>query len=181
MHAATVISTNRSTGHTFSKMPIARLELQAGHGVIGDAHHGVKVRHRSRVAKDPTQPNLRQVHLLHAELFEALALRGFDVSAGDLGENLTTAGIDLLGLSENAELQIGVQVRLRVTGLRNPCVQLNHFKSGLMAAVLDRGADGSLIRKAGVMAVVLEGGIVSVGDPISIHAPDGGFVALRPV
>ncbi|ROZ77164.1 MOSC domain-containing protein [Ramlibacter sp. WS9] len=139
--------------------------LVQGLGVQGDAHLGETVKHRSRVARDSTQPNLRQVHLLHAELFDELMAAGFAVWPGDLGENITTRGLDLLGLSAGTCLHIGKAV-IEVTGLRNPCSQIDRFQKGLMAAVLDRDAQGQLVRKAGVMGVVLAGGEVRAGDPI---------------
>lgn len=95
---ATVISVSKSDEHTFSKQVLHSITLIAGDGVEGDAHCGKTVQHRSRVKADPTQPNLRQVHLIHSELFEELKEQGFDVAAADLGENITTRGIDLLSL-----------------------------------------------------------------------------------
>ncbi|RHW18517.1 MOSC domain-containing protein [Sphingomonas gilva] len=140
-------------------------------GVEGDAHAGATVKHRSRVARDPAEANLRQVHLVHAELFDELAPLGFHLSPGDIGENILTRGVDLLALPRDAELAIGGEARLRVTGLRNPCRQLDGFQPGLMAATLGRDAQGALIRKAGVMAVVLAGGDIAPGDPIAITLP----------
>ncbi|MEM7323087.1 MAG: MOSC domain-containing protein [Actinomycetota bacterium] len=166
-----MVGLQRSTEHSFHKFGESELELIAGIGVSGDAHAGARVRHRSRVAADPTQPNLRQVHLIHAELFELLADRGFTVSAGDMGENITTSGIDLLGLPVGATLAIGEDTILSVTGLRNPCRQLNDFQDGLTGAVLDRAEDGSLIRLAGVMAVVVRSGVIALGDNISVALP----------
>jgi len=153
----------------------------AGLGVEGDAHMGVTVKHRSRVRRDPSQPNLRQVHLIHAELVDALQSQDFAVSAGAMGENITTRGIDLLGLPRSTQLRIGATAVVEVTGLRNPCYQLNTFQPGLMAAVLDRDAQGNLIRKAGVMGIVLAGGVVSVSDLIGVTLPDGPFHPLEPV
>src|ERR1700735_2907241 len=144
----------RST-HSFSKQPRMWIRLLAGLGVEGDAHLGTTVQHQSRVARDPTQPNLRQVHLLHRELLETLCDQGFVIGPGDIGENILTRDIDLLGLPTGAVLRIGEAAEIRVTGLRNPCAQLDRFKPGLMKATLDRDAEGNLIRKAGVMAVVL--------------------------
>ncbi|MFC3149367.1 MOSC domain-containing protein [Piscinibacterium candidicorallinum] len=167
--------------HAFSKTVQAGIELLVGLGVAGDVHAGVTVKHRSRVAKDPTQPNLRQVHLIHAELLDHLAAQGFTVRPGDLGENLLTRGIDLLGLPTDAELQIGPVARIRITGLRNPCAQIDRFAPGLMSALLDRAADGSLIRKGGVMAVVLACGPVRAGDAITIHLAPGEHRPLAPV
>ncbi|HEX9414176.1 MAG TPA: MOSC domain-containing protein, partial [Ktedonobacterales bacterium] len=143
----------------------------AGLGVEGDAHLGETVKHRSRVARDPTQPNRRQVHLIHAELHDELRAVGFVVSAGQMGENVTTRGVDLLDLPSGTRVHLGNTAVVEVTGLRNPCVQLDRFQSGLMAAVLGRDEDGRLIRKAGVMAIVLVGGEVRPGDPIIVELP----------
>lgn len=168
----TIIALARDGAHNFSKPAAERAELVAGLGVQGDAHAGVTVKHRSRVAKDPSQPNLRQVHLIHAELFEELAGKGFGVSPGQLGENITTRNIDLLGLSVGTRLRLGADAVIEVTGLRNPCYQINGIATGLMDAVLDRAADGSLIRKCGIMAIVIASGVVSVGDEIALdYAP----------
>ena len=160
-----------SASHTFSKPLQLGIRLTAGQGVDGDAHRGTTVKHRSRVARDPTQPNLRQVHLIHAELHEELRGLGFDVAPGDMGENITTRHIDLLALPTGARLQLGASAVVEITGLRNPCVQLDTFQKGLMAATLGRDADGNLVRKAGVMAVVLESGDVRAGDPIRVVLP----------
>ena len=181
MPAARVTSVGRDDKHAFSKPREPAIMLEAGHGVVGDAHHGVTVKHRSRVAKDPTQANLRQVHLIHEELFVELASEGFTVRPGDLGENITTAGIDLLALPRSARLRIGTEVLVEVTGLRNPCQQINRFQSGLMQAVLGRDADGDLVRKTGVMAVVITGGAVRPDDTIKIELPAGTQRTLEPV
>lgn len=167
--------------HEFSKPPRIGIRLLAGLGVEGDAHLGVTVKHRSRVAKDPTQPNLRQVHLIHEELFDELKAAGFDIGAGSIGENITTRGIDLLGLPRGARLHIGPAAVVDVTGLRNPCRQLNDYRPGLMQAVLGRDAAGHLIRKAGIMSVVLAEGEVRAGDPIRIELPAGPHQRLEPV
>jgi MOSC domain-containing protein YiiM len=167
---ARVLSLARAAGHAFSKETVASLTLLTGLGIEGDAHCGETVKHRSRVAVDPTQPNLRQVHLIQAELFEELAAKGFAILPGDLGENVTTTGIDLLALPTGTRLTIG-EALIEVTGLRNPCAQIDTFRPGLMKAVLDRAADGSLIRKAGIMAVVVTGGRIAVGDPIAAALP----------
>ena len=173
-----VIAVAQARGHHFSKTPALSIRLIAGLGVEGDAHAGVTVKHRSRVARDPSQPNLRQVHLIHRELFDELRPRGFDLAPADLGENVTTLGIDLLALPVGARLRLGADAIVEITGLRNPCVQIDRFRPGLMAAVLDRAADGGLIRKSGVMAVVLAGGDVRPGDAIAIELPPLPHVAL---
>ena len=167
--------------HRFSKQPVQSLTLIAGLGVEGDAHAGVTVKHRSRVARDPSQPNLRQLHLLHAEIFEELAPHGFTLKPGDIGENVTTRGLDLLGLGTGTRLCLGKEAIVEITGLRNPCAQLDHFQAGLMAAMLGRDASGGLIRKSGVMAIVLQGGVLRVGDPIISIAPEGPHRPLQPV
>jgi MOSC domain-containing protein YiiM len=159
----------------------ARIRLLSGLGVEGDAHMGETVKHRSRVARDPSQPNLRQVHLIHAELHDELAAAGFDVVVGQMGENIATRGIDLLGLPTGTKLHIGQHAVVEITGLRNPCAQLEGIQPGLMAATLDRDADGNLIRKAGVMGIVLVDGDVSSGDEIRVELPDEPHVPLAPV
>ncbi|HEY3111274.1 MAG TPA: MOSC domain-containing protein [Chloroflexota bacterium] len=176
-----VTSVSRSGGHTLSKPGQGSIRLLAGLGVEGDAHMGEKVKHRSRVARDPGQPNLRQVHLIHAELHDELRAAGFAVAAGQMGENVTTRGVDLLGLPTGARLRLGDDAVVEVTGLRNPCAQLDRIQDGLMAATLDRDADGNLIRKAGIMAVVVTGGEVSPGDPIEVELPAGPQRPLQPV
>lgn len=176
-----ILAVASAPGHAFSKRAVAQITLIAGLGVAGDAHAGETVKHRSRVARDPTQPNLRQVHLLHAELFDELAPRGFALAPGDIGENVTTRGLDLLALPAGTLLRLGEAATVEVTGLRNPCHQLDRFASGLMAATLDRAADGSLIRRAGVMAVVRHGGVVLPGDAIAVTLPPGPHAALAPV
>ena len=138
----------RDGRHRFSKPTAESISLVEGLGVEGDAHFGRTVQHRSRVRRDPSQPNLRQVHLIHAELFDELAPRGFALAAGAIGENITTRGLDLLALPQDAELHIGPTAVVRVTGLRNPCEQLDRYLPGLMSAVLARAPDGSLVRKA---------------------------------
>ena len=161
-----VVAVSRSPKHTMTKPNTGRIRLVAGLGVEGDAHQGTTVKHRSRVAKTPEAPNLRQVHLVHAELFEELLAAGFAVSPGLMGENVTTRGVDLLGLPEGTRLHLGPEAVVEVTGLRNPCHQLNGLQPGLMAATLDRDANGNLVRKAGIMAIVLTGGDVGDGDAI---------------
>jgi MOSC domain-containing protein YiiM len=181
MNTGKVVAVSRCGTHRFSKPTQLSIRLLEGLGVAGDAHLGVTVKHRSRVAKDPTQPNLRQVHLLHEELIDALRAAGFDVAPGVMGENVTTRGIDLLGLARGTRLLLGATAVVEVTGLRNPCVQLDKFQPGLMAATLDRDARGNLIRKAGIMGVVLASGDVSGGDPIGIEQPSGPHERLQPV
>ncbi len=179
--AGIVVAVNRSAVHTFSKPTEALIRLIKGLGVEGDAHMGETVKHRSRVAADPTAPNLRQVHLIHAELHDELNVAGFNVAPGDMGENITTRGLDLLGLPRGARLHIGDAAIVEVTGLRNPCVQLDQFRNGLMRAVLGRDAEGNLTRKAGVMGTVVAGGDVRSGDAIRAVWPPPPHLALEKV
>jgi MOSC domain-containing protein YiiM len=166
-----VEAVHKSAAHTMRKPVQPSIRLLAGLGVDGDAHMGVTVKHRSRVAVDPTQPNLRQVHLIHAELFDELEEKGFRVQPGMMGENITTRGIDLLSLPVGARLHIGADAVVEITGLRNPCTQLDGLQSGLMAATLDHDEHGNLIRKAGVMGIVLTGGEVHPTDAIRVELP----------
>ncbi|MFT3964916.1 MAG: MOSC domain-containing protein [Sphingobium sp.] len=166
-----VVAVARDGAHRFSKTRVEAIHIVAGLGVEGDAHQGATVRHRSRVAADPTQPNLRQVHLIQSELFEELRRKGFDIAPAQLGENITTHGVDLLALPRGARLYVGRAVVLELTGLRNPCGQIERFRAGLLAAVLDRGPSGEPIRKAGVMSIVLTGGVVRPGDRVAVEWP----------
>ena len=168
---AKVTAVHISQSHTFSKFSADGITLLKGLGVEGDAHMGLTVKHRSRVKADPTQPNLRQVHLVHSELFTEVAGKGFGVKPGDIGENITTAGIDLLSLPRDTILKIGPSAAVQITGLRNPCKQIDNFQNGLLAAVLDKDEEGNLIRKAGIMGIVLEGGPIKVGDAIVVELP----------
>lgn len=167
--------------HRFSKRSVESIRLIAGLGVEGDAHLGVTVQHQTRVRSDPTQPNLRQVHLMHAELFDELRAAGYEIASAELGENVTTRGLDLLHLPAGTRVRLGAEAVVEITGLRNPCRQMNAHRPGLMQAVLDRDADGNLVRKAGVMAIVLEGGQVRPGDRIAIELPKGPHLPLEPV
>jgi MOSC domain-containing protein YiiM len=168
-----VIAVARSATHTFTKPTRDTIRLTAGLGVDGDAHQGVTVKHRSRVARDPSQPNLRQVHLIHAELLDEVAADGFDVPPGGLGENVLTRGIDLLGLSTGTVLRIGQSAVIRVTGLRNPCLQIDAYADGLLAKVVGRDEAGNIVRRAGIMGVVEVSGDVAPGDLIAVEAPTG--------
>jgi hypothetical protein len=176
-----VTAVSRSATHTFSKPNRESIRLLAGIGVEGDAHGGETVKHLSRVARDPSEPNLRQVHLIHAELHDELEGKGFTVSAGEMGENVTTRGVDLLALPTGTRLHLGATAVVEVTGLRTPCAQLDHFQQGLMAAVLDRDEEGHLVRKSGVMGIVLAGGEVRPGDPILVEPPPEPHRPLEPV
>lgn len=192
-----VVAVCLDEAHRFSKIPVESITLVAGLGVLGDAHAGHLVQHLSRVRRDPDQPNLRQVHLIHAELLDEARELGYELHPGDLGENLLTTGLDLLGLPAGTLLDLGGPV-LRLTGLRNPCAQINAFRPGLLKVVLTR-ADGSpadqpapptgsagadtapVIRKAGVMAVVERGGEVAPGQAITVTLPPPPHRPLAPV
>ncbi|MEL6206993.1 MAG: MOSC domain-containing protein [Pseudomonadota bacterium] len=165
-----VVAVARDELHRFSKVTCDEIILITRRGVQGDAHCGAAVKHRSRVAKDPTQPNLRQVHLIGLETLETLKSQGFNFAPGAVGENITTGGIDLLDLPQGAVLAIG-GAEIEVTGLRNPCLQLDAFQEGLMHALLDKGPDGRLIRKAGIMGIVRQGGVVRPGMAIDVALP----------
>jgi MOSC domain-containing protein YiiM len=169
--AGTVVAVCGNARYSFTKPTREDITLLAGLGVEGDVHAGVTVKHRSRVAKDPTKPNLRQVHFIHEELFAEVGAEGFAVTPGALGENITTAGIDLLGLPAGTLLRIGADAVVEVTGLRNPCRQIDAFQQGLLKQVLTRDASGAVVRKAGIMGVVREGGVVRPEDPIVAELP----------
>src|SRR5215469_2397641 len=166
-----VAAVSRSPRHSLAKANKQSIRLMAGLGVEGDAHQGATVKHRSRVKLNPAAPNLRQVHLIHGELYDELRQAGFPVEPGQMGENITTAGVDLLGLATGTRLYLGDSAVVEVTGLRNPCAQLDKIHKGLMAATLDRDAEGNLVRKAGIMGIVLAAGEVRPGDPIRVEPP----------
>ena len=176
---AIVVAVSRSAKHTFSKSPELLVRLVAGLGVEGDAHSGATVKHRSRLLRWKDRPNLRQVHLIHEELLQELAAAGFRVSPGVLGENITTRGLDLLSLPRGTRLHLGADAVVEITGLRNPCKQLDDYQGGLTRAVLDRDANGALVRKAGVMAIVISTGDVRPGDGIAVHLPSQPHEALQ--
>lgn len=171
MSHATVTAVSSDSDHRFSKLNRPVIRLVAGFGVEGDAHLGVTVQHLSRIAQDPAQPNLRQVHLIHAELFDDLAAAGYTVKPGDLGENVTTRGIDLLTLPVGTVLRLGLDAVVEITGLRNPCLQIDGFRTGLLKQVLGRDAAGEVVRKAGIMGIVLAPGAVHPGDPVTAELP----------
>lgn len=179
--SAAVVAVSRKASHGVDKANQLLIRLLPGEGVEGDAHCGVKVKHRSRARQYPDMPNLRQVHLLQAELHDELAGMGFALSPGQMGENVTTRGVDLLSLPKGARLRLGDAAVVELTGLRNPCVQLDGLRPGLMAACLGRSLEGHPVRKAGVMAIVLTGGEVRAGDPIVVEPPAGSPEPLRPV
>ena len=178
---ARVVAVHRDGEHRFSKTPVPEVRLLAGIGVQGDAHAGPTVQHLSRVAVDPTQPNLRQVHLIAAELHTELGRTGHDVAPGHLGENLTTTGVDLLGLPRGARLRLGPDAVVEITGLRNPCAQIDRFRPGLLREVVRRAPDGGIERRAGVMGIVLVGGTVRAGDAVEVRLPPPPHAPLAPV
>lgn len=168
---ARVIAVSVDDEHRFSKVPRPWIDLLVGHGVVGDAHAGATVQHRSRVARDPDQPNLRQVHLIDTSFFALAAQHGFAIGPGDLGENITTDGLDLLSLPQGTVLRIGREVLLQVTGLRNPCHQINTFRAGLLTVAVGTDQAGHVVRRVGIMAVVLVGGRIESGDGIDWESP----------
>ena len=181
MREPEVLAVHRSGSHSFSKETVREVDLVAGWGVAGDAHGGARVRHRSRVQSDPTQPNLRQIHLMQAELFAELQREDHVVGAGDLGENITTRDVDLLSLPTGTVLKLGAKTLIALTGLRNPCAQIEAFQKGLLELIVGRDDSGEIVRRAGVMGVVLSGGTVRPGDPIQVAAPPGAPIPLKPV
>ena len=179
--SGTVVAVASSATHTLTKPVAASIRLLAGLGVEGDAHAGERVKHRSRVARGPSQPNLRQVHLIHAELFDELRDAGFDIMPGQMGENVTISGVDLLRLPTGTRLRLGEAAIVEVTGLRNPCAQLDRIRPGLMKATLGRDPDGNLIRKAGIMGIVVAGGDIRAGDTVRLDLPAPPHMPLAPV
>lgn len=181
INKATVIALSKSETHSFSKVNCEKLLLLEGLGIEGDAHMGKTVKHISRVKQDSAQPNLRQVHLIHSELFDEIELKGFHVNPGQIGENVTTHGIDLLSLPKGTILKIGADAAIEVTGLRNPCNQLNSIKEGLMNAVLGKDDNGTIILKAGIMGIVINGGEIHVKDTIEVVLPQQPYIKLERV
>jgi MOSC domain-containing protein YiiM len=179
--AARVIAVSRDTGHNFTKPNVPSIELVTRLGVMGDAHLGEAVQHRVRVKEDPTKPNLRQVHLIHSELFDEMAALGFAMRPGVIGENITTRGVDLLALPKGARLSIGRDAVVEITGLRNPCRQIEAFQPGLLAALVGRDAHGEPVLKSGIMGIVVKGGVVRPGDSIGIALPSEPYERLRKV
>ncbi|MBT2507829.1 MOSC domain-containing protein [Streptomyces sp. ISL-98] len=169
--SGTVTAVSSNGEYSFTKPNRDSITLLPGLGVEGDVHAGVTVKHRSRVAQDPTQPNLRQVHLIHEELFDEVLEEGFKVAPGELGENITTRGIDLLALPTGTLLRIGDEAVVEITGLRNPCLQIDAFQDGLLKQVVGRDTAGNIVRKAGIMSIVTAGGVVWPGDRITVDLP----------
>jgi MOSC domain-containing protein YiiM len=178
---ASVVAVSKDGQHRFRKRPCDQITLLAGIGIAGDAHAGVTVQHRSRAARDPAQPNLRQVHLLPREFFDEARAKGYELAPGDLGENVLTQGLDVLTLSRDTLLHIGAQAIVRVTGLRNPCTQIDRFRKGLLKVALGRDENGQVVRKAGAMGVVTSGGIIRPGDLIEVELPAPPHHALEGV
>jgi MOSC domain-containing protein YiiM len=179
--SAYVVGVSRDSGHRFSKPAVASIRVIAGHGIEGDAHAGATIQHRHPMRLDPTRPNLRQVHLIQAELHDELRELGYDVKPGELGENVTTRGIDLLGLPQGTRLRIGPDVVLEVTGLRSPCQQINKFTPGLLKEVIRTDPDGIVVRKTGIMSVVRADGVIHPDDTIVVELPDGPQLPLEVV
>ncbi len=175
---ASVLAVARDAGHNFSKPVCDSINVVTGLGVEGDAHYGKLIQHLYRIKKEPNDPNLRQIHLIHRELHEELRAKGFDIAPGDMGENVTTQGIDLLGLPRGTVLKFGEEAAVEITGLRNPCYQLNDFREGLMKACLDKAEDGSVIFKSGIMGIILKDGTIKPGDQIRVELPDGPHTPL---
>jgi MOSC domain-containing protein YiiM len=177
--AASVVSVNSKDTPGVGKIPRESIRLVANYGVEGDYHAGANVRHRSRAAKDPDQPNLRQVHLVHSELFDEMAALGISVAPGQMGENITTRGLALLDLAPGARLHIGESAVVEITGCRNPCAQLDGVDERLLPQVALKADDGSIVRKAGIMGIVIAGGTVRPGDAIDVELPAGAAVGAR--
>lgn len=175
--AAEVVAVSRASAHVFSKTVVDQITLVENWGVEGDAHAGVTAQHLYVKKKDPARANLTQVHLIAEELFDELRGR-FDVAAGELGENITTRGVDLLALPLGTRLHLGDTAIVEVTGLRSPCSQINRFKGGLMKALVAKDDDGCVIRKSGIMGIVVAGGVVSPGDGLRVQLPAGEPIAL---
>ena len=175
-----VVAVSRSPTHSMAKPSQPVIRLLAGLGVEGDAHAGTTVRHRYLRRRDPSQPNLAQVHLLHAELHDELRAGGFDLAPGEMGENVTTRGVHLLGLPTGTRLRLGDTAVVEVTGLRTPCCRLDGIQPGLMAATRAK-VGRKLFFKAGIMAVVVAGGEVGPGDAIRVDLPPEPHVPLKPV
>ena len=168
---ASVVAVSKDEYHRFSKVPCTQITLIKGVGVRGDTHSGVTVQHLFAVEQDPRQPNLRQVHLLQQEFLDQARDQGYELTPGDLGENILTDDLDLVGLWQDTLLHIGSQAVVRVSGLRNPCAQIDSFRPGLLQVAVRRDLKGDVVRKAGIMGVVTTGGVVHPGDEIEVEWP----------
>ena len=175
---AKVIAVSRKATHKFSKNNQLAIDLVAGFGVSGDAHYGQTVQHRYDKKKDPNRPNLRQVHLIQSELFDWVANKGYAIAPGDLGENITTRGIDLLALPLGTRLKLGESAIVELTGLRHPCKLINSLGQNLMDVMKDSTPKGEMRPKAGVMSVVIESGKIMPDDEVVVFLPNGPFVPL---
>lgn len=165
--------------HRFSKPPKQHITLVENHGVEGDAHAGKHVRHRFIAKVRPMQANRRQVHLIRAELFDELREAGHPIGPGDLGENVTTAGLKLEHLPLGTRLHLGETAVVELTGLRTPCALIDRFQKGLRKKML-----GGVLRpkyKCGVLGVVVAGGRVEPGDRVRVEAPPPPFAPLPPM
>jgi len=179
-----VVAVHCDAEHRFSKQQQEEITLIAGLGVEGDAHAGAQVRHRSRVAKDPTQPNLRQIHLVASELLDEVREAGHDIVEGQLGENITTVGLDLVALPTGTVLRVGGSL-IALTGLRNPCKQINAVGNGVLKMMFvdgeHYGRPGGTVGRAGVMGVVVSGGVVQPGDSIAVSLPPEPHLPMESV
>ena len=175
-----VVAVSRSAKHGFSKEVQTSITLLAGRGVEGDAHAGETVQHLYRVKLDPTAPNLAQVHFLHAELLDEMGPQGYALAPGAMGENVLTQGLDLLGMPTGALFRIGEAV-VEISGIRDPCKKIDALGKGLTKRLFDRAADGMLMRKAGIMGVVRQGGAIRPGDTIEVELPPGPHRRLEVV
>jgi MOSC domain-containing protein YiiM len=176
-----VVAVAAAPGHQLSKRIVPEIRLVEGLGIQGDAHLGQTTQHQTQVRSDPTRPNLRQVHLMHAELFPELAAKGYEIGPAMLGENITTEGVDVLSLPRGTLLRIGRDAVVQLTGLRNPCRQLDAFRPGLAQAMFGKDENGELVRKAGVMSIVVSGGAIRAGDVIIVDVPAGRRERMLPV
>ena len=181
MSEPTVVAVASKPDPGVHKVPREAVTLVAGHGVEGDYHAGRFVRHRSRAAKTPDLPNRRQVHLIHSELFDEVAALGIEVRPGAMGENITTRGLAILDLPPGTRLHLGAEAVVEVTGCRNPCAQLDAVDPRLLPQVAQKAADGTIMRKAGIMGIVVHGGVVRAGDAIRVEVPAGATGRLEPI
>ena len=180
--AGEVVAVSRAPLHGFAKQVQPSIRLLAGEGVEGDAHRGTTVQHLYQVRRDPTRPNLCQIHLFAEEKLEELAAAGFALGPGEMGENVLTRGIDLLCLPQRTRVRLGAEAMVEITGLRTPCSQIDGYRAGLQKFLWGpRDAQGKRERRAGVMAVVVAGGEVAPGDHIFVELPPEPHLALGPV
>ena len=174
----TVLSVSRDDKHRFSKPTVSSIRLVAGFGVEGDSHAGATVQHLYEKKRNPSAPNLCQVHFMAAELFDDLVPTGYTVAPGELGENVTTEGINLMSLPLGTQLHLGAQAVVSVTGMRSPCSLINGYQKGLMKQLIKTDAAGTVHRRGGIMGVVVRGGVVNPGDCIRVELPAGEQLPL---